>query len=190
LGRLTWCTAELAHKNKVERQSQLEHGGVKWKGGKLARRGHWVAKPLAWMIGRRRPLPTSLPAAAPMARRTGEKDGGQRASAQVSTKNRSGVTAVRESRRRSSVACLRGHRPASGDAGVDADTTSGDPDGEHGIEHNRDGERGSGSKAQTHTRVARGVNRNSEKQGGRHPHATRGQRRPTLCAATTSGDRA
>jgi hypothetical protein len=62
-----------------------------------------------------------------MARRTGEKDGGQRASAQVSTKNRSGVTAVRESRRRSSVACLCGHRPASGDAGVGADTTFADP---------------------------------------------------------------
>jgi hypothetical protein len=38
------------------------------------------------------------------------------------------------------VACLRGHRPTRGDAGVGTDMIPADPDGECGVVRNRDGE--------------------------------------------------
>jgi hypothetical protein len=89
------------------------------------------------------------------------------------------------------VACLRSHQPASGDAGVSAGTTPADPGGKRGIERNRDGEGGNDSKAQMHTRAARGGSTEAVRcKGGSipTPHVDRVDR--TLCAATTSGDRA
>jgi hypothetical protein len=64
---------------------------------------------------------------------------------------------VRESRWRSSVACFRGHRPASDGVGVGADTAPADPSDERGIVHNREGE---GERA-----VAARPNRTRERPG-------------------------